>query len=492
MAFLATPADTPSDHPRVIHVGRLLTAWVALLSLSGCVHYQPRPIAPEPALAALEARTLDSPDLAHFLKGRLEPVEWPPAAWDLRALTLAAFYYHPDLDVARGNWTAARAGTIRAGERPNPSLNFEPGYNSTTPAGQVTPWILTLALDFTLETAGKRGHRIAAAHELSEAARLDVAVAAWQVRSRVRQALLGLHGATGTVALLQRQIDVQQANVDLLERQLAAGVISPFELTLARLAFARMRLDLDDARRRKAESRVQLAGALGVTARALDGLDLSFAAFEQPPADLPGPALRRQALLNRPDLLGALATYEATQAELQLEIARQYPDLHLGPGYQMDQADNKWTLGLSAALPVFNRNRGAIAEAEGRRTQAAAGFTALQNRVIEQVDVSLAGYEAAHAKITTAEAMLADLRKQERASEARWRAGEVSKLDLGILQVELNSLERARFEALVQAQEALGRLEDAMQSPADLPAWVLTSPRTAGPAVGHDQGDADR
>jgi len=35
--------------------------------------------------------------------------------------------------------------------------------------------------------------------------------------------------------------------------------------------------------------------------------------------------VRRQALLNRPDLLGALAAYEATQAELQLEIARPYP-----------------------------------------------------------------------------------------------------------------------------------------------------------------------
>jgi outer membrane protein TolC len=158
----------------------------------------------------------------------------------------------------------------------------------------------------------------------------------------------------------------------------------------------------------------------------------------------------------------------------------------------MDQSDNKWTLGLSGVLPLFNRNRGAIAEAEARRAEAAARFTALQNRVIEEIDVSLAGYEAARAKMATAGALLADLRKQELASQARWRAGEISKLDLGSLQLELISLERARFEALVQAHEALGRLEDAMQSPADLPAWVLTSPRAATPAAGHDQGDADR
>jgi outer membrane protein TolC len=492
MSLLATSADAPPDPHRITQVCRLLTSWAVLLSMTGCVHYQPRPIAPEPALAALEARTLDDPNLARFLGSQPEPIAWPPAAWDLRALTLAAFYFHPDLDVARSNWAAARAGAVRAGERPNPSFTFEPGYNSTTPAGQMTPWILTFAFDFTLETAGKRGYRIAAAHQLSEAARLNTAVAAWQVRSRVRKALLDLHGATGTAALLQRQLDVQQEDVGLIERQSAVGDISPFELTQARLALDGARLGLDDARRRKAESYVQLAGALGVTTRALGGLNLSFSSFELPPADLPAPAVRRQALLNRPDLLAALASYEATQADLQLEIARQYPDLHLGPGYQMDQADNKWTLGLPLALPLFNRNGGAIAEAEARRAEAAARFTALQSRAIEEVEMALAGYEAARAKMTTSESMLADLHKQELASEARWRAGEISKLDLGSLRLELISMERARFEALVQAQEALGRLEDAMQRPADLPAWVLTTPRAADKAAGPDQGDADR
>jgi len=330
------------------------------------------------------------------------------------------------------------------------------------------------------------------AHQLSEAARLDVAVAAWQVRSGVRKALVDLHGATGTAALLQQQLDVQQENLRLIERQAAVGEVSPFELTQARLALDGARLGLDDARRRKAESYVQLAGALGVATRALDGLSLSFSSFEQPPADLPAPGARRQALLNRPDLLAALAAYEATQAALQLEIARQYPDLHLGPGYQMDQADNKWTLALPAALPLFHLNRGAIAEAEARRAEAAARFAALQSRAIGEVEMALAGYEAARAKMATSESMLAELRKQELASQTRWRAGEISRLDLGSLQLELISLERARFEALVQAQEALGRLEDAMQSPADVPAWVLTSPRAASRTAGHDQGDADR
>ena len=54
--------------------------------------------------------------------------------------------------------------------------------------------------------------------------------------------------------------------------------------------------------------------------------------------------------MNRADVRGALAEYAASQSALQLEIANQYPDLHLGPGYGWNTGnagDNKWSLGVS-------------------------------------------------------------------------------------------------------------------------------------------------
>ena len=442
---------------------------------------------PKPDWSALEARTLDDPELARFLRAQPETGEWPPRAWGLDALALVALYYHPDLEVARASWAAARAGRVAAGERPNPGLSVEPGYNSTTPKSEITPWILTSVLDLTLETGGKRGHRIAAARQLSEAARLELASVAWQVRSRVRRALLELHAASGSAALLERQNEIQQANVMLMERQLAAGAISRFQLTQARLLLGTARLGLGDAQRRRAEAQVQLASALGVTRRALDGVALAFDDFDRPPQELPAPDARRRALLNRADLLAALAAYEAAQANLQLEVAKQYPDLHLGPGYQLDQAENKWTLGLSGLLPVFSRNRGGIAEAEARRAEAAARFTLAQQRAMEDVDLALAAYESARARAATADALLADLARERQSAEALWRAGEISRLDLGSLQLEIASSEQARFEAVVKTQEALGRLEDAMQSPAGLPAWLGVGPRTTGTTPGGGQ-----
>ena len=430
-------------------------------ALAGCVQFHDRPLSAEKAHADFDTRTLADPGLKAFIETNLPMpvVTWPLAAWSFPQLALAAFYFHPDLDVARARWGVTRSGQVTAGERPNPTVSLAPGYNATVGP----PWILGLSFDIPLETAGKRGHRIAQAGHLSEAARLNIATVAWQVRSRVRRSLNDLQAARETEALLQRQQGVQAGIVKLLEGQLAAGAISPFEVAQARVANDTTRLALHDAERQAIEARALLADALGVPVSALADVQLVFDTAA-PPA-LPAPDVRRQAVLNRADLRGALAEYAAAQAALQLEIAKQYPDLHLGPGYQLDQTDHKWTLGLSVTLPVFNQNQGAIAEAESRRTEVAARFTALQARVLGELDRARASYGAWLAKVATAEALLIRLQQQEKSTQEMVAVGELSKLALLTAQLELNTGLLARLDTQLKTRQALATLEDAVQGP---------------------------
>jgi len=222
--------------------------------------------------------------------------------------------------------------------------------------------------------------------------------------------------------------------------------------------------------RQAAEARVQLAGAIGLPVHALEGVPLSFAGLDLLPAEVATSDARRQALLNRADILGALAEYAASESALQLEIARQYPDVHLNPGYEYDQGDNKWSLGFTVTLPVLNQNKGAIAEAEARRAESAAGFNALQARVLAEIDRDLAGYHAALAKQTDAASLLADQEKQEQAVRARLAAGDVSRGELLAVQIELATARLVRLDAQIKARQALGALEEAVQSPLSLPA----------------------
>jgi outer membrane protein, heavy metal efflux system len=448
-------------------------AWTGVLSvvLAGCVHYQPRPIVLASTLGALDSRSLADPGLAKAAEPAHLSSTWPPATWDLQALTVAALYYNPDLESARAAWAVARSGLATAGERPNPAVaDAGPGFDTTTDPRTITPWILNLDLDFTLETAGKRGHRISLAQNLSESARFQVAASAWQVRASVRQAMLDVFLWSQSADVLTRQQGIANANLTLFQRQLDAGEISTFEMAQARLQLDAIRLSLADAQRLQADARARLATAVGVPVVALDGVRLDLDAFDAVPGSIPGAEVRRAALLNRADVLGALASYEASQSALQLEISRQYPDLHLGPGYQLDQGDNKWTiLGFPAFLPLFHRNQGPIGEAEARRTAAGDAVVSVQAGAIGAIDRALAAYRTGLDTLNVADQSLDEVQAAERTAETQFNAGAISQLDLGVIQVEIAARQLARLQALVQVQQAVGDLEDAMQRPADLP-----------------------
>ena len=452
-----------------------LVAVVMTLSLFGCARFQPHPVTAEKTQADYEQRTLTSPELKAFIQCNAKRDVSAVQSWDLDALTLVALYYNPDLDVARAKWAVARAGKVTAGERPNPTVSVTPGYDTTTHTP--SPWIVTASLDIPIETAGKRGYRIAQANQLSDAARLSVASVAWQVRSQLRKSFIDLYAARETQTLLLRQQTLHEQIVKSLEAQLGAGAVSTFEVTQARLAFNNAQLALRDAEKQNGEALAQLAAALGVPARALDGANFSFTSLA-PPSELPLAEVRRQALLNRADILGSLAEYAASESALRLEIAKQYPDVHFNPGYEFDQGDNKWTLGLSITLPVLSQNQGAIAEAEARRTQAAAQFTALQARVIGDIDRALASYRVALAKSSTANTLLENAQKQQRTTRAMLDAGEISRFALSTTELEVSLSVLARLDALAKAQQAWGDLENALQSPLGLPESLwLGSPR---------------
>lgn len=452
------------------------TAVLLLATVAGCAHYHPAPISPETSLEDFEARRLDAPELGAFLQERGEVGVWPPDAWGLHDLTLAAFFYSPVLDEARARWGVARGGVITAGGRPNPSVMGAVGYNATTDAAVVTPWIPEVALELPIEVAGKRGIRIREAEQRSESARYSLLTTAWQVRGRVREAYLALYVAHQRDSLLTRQMELQAEAARILEARRAAGEASPTEVTRAHIDLAGSRTAALDAARAAAAARSALADALGVPPRALDAIRLDFEAPGQVSGTVPPAEARRRAMLGRTDLLGALADYEASQAALQLEIRKQYPDISLGPGYQLDQTDSKWTLALGLTLPVLNLNRGPIAEAAAAREEAAARFLTLQSRVLADVESAVTSAGAAGAQVQAADSLLAGLRQQAATARSAYDVGEISRLDLLGLQAEMVTTALMRLDALAAAQRALGALEDAMQSPLDVGAWVMEKP----------------
>jgi outer membrane protein TolC len=421
---------------------RLLAA--TTLVVAGCAHYTEQPLSSETSAVALQSRTLGA------------------GMWTRTRLVAAALQMQPELEVARAKVATAQAAMITAGARPNPSVGFS-ATNISRLLGGASPWTTGFTLDIPLETAGKRGHRVAQAQALANAAALNLSHAEWQAKARVRKSLSDLFAAKQRQDLLAKQQTDQEEIVKLLDARIVAGEISRVEAMQARLQLSQSRLLARDAEKLHGEARVGLAEALGVSVHALDPVQLSFAGIDTLPRRVEEARLRRGALLQRSDLLAALAEYAAAEAAVRGEIAKQYPDLHLGPGYSYDQGQNKWTLGFNVTIPLLDQNRGPIAEALAKRRESAANFNALQAKALGELERALVSYRGALAKLETADQLLAAREKQQRSSEALFKGGESDRLALISAQLELHAARLSRLDAQLQALQSLGQLEDAAQ-----------------------------
>jgi outer membrane protein TolC len=451
----------------------------SIFLFTGCARFQPQPISPSQTATELENRSLTNAALKTFLEKNLhrELADWPGASWDFEMLTLAAFYYHPDLAVARAQWNVAQAGIKTAGGRPNPSVSLVPGYDTTH--STLSPWFPAVSFDIPLETAGKRGHRIAAAERLSESARLNIATVAWHVRTGLRSSLIEFAAAQQRHVILERAVSLQEQAVKLLDQQVEAGAMARSETTSFRIALHKLRLDLTDSQRQLTTIRIQLAGAVGVPSAALDAVKLSTDGLNQRVTadDMTSAEVRRAALQGRADILAALSDYAASEATLQLEIAKQYPDVHLSPGYQFDQGDNKWTLGITFDLPVLNQNQGPIAEAMARREEAAAKFSALQVKVLAEIENAVETFRVSEKNAAVLDALAEEQARQHETVEAQLRAGAAERLDAVNSEVEMAAGELAQLDGRVKLLQSVVALEDAVQRPIDTIKPSIIEPR---------------
>lgn len=462
--------------PRRGRAGHLIPVLLLVALATGCQSYHPEPLVPADRAAAIGARTLDNPRLLKFIA--LERANLPAEKrWGLGDLTLAALYYHPDLDIARARLAAAQAGVMTARQVPNPSLSFED--LSYTPGGGPSPWTVAPVINFLIETFGKREYRTKEAQALVVAARSDLSTASWQVRGGVRNAMLKLWAAQRRLGLLRQRLELQDQLAALLEHRLAMGQASALDVARERTVRNQVSLAVRETERQGVDARTEIALAIGIPLSALDGVELSFDAFETPtePTFATG-ALRREALVGRSDVQALLAEYAAAESAVALEVANQYPNITLSPGYGYDAGQNAYLLLPAADLPVFNQNQGPIAQARARREIAAARFTALQTRIIDAVDGAAASYRAATQALATAEALSAGEEQRRRRVMRSFTAGEVDRPTLLIAQTEDMAAEQSRFDALVQQRQALGALEDALQHPLYEPSATFSAPQT--------------
>ena len=441
---------------------RIVALGAAVAALGACTDAPRRPLDPAAVERDLRARSLSDPALRDDAAARLgvaaEP--WPPPTLDLALLTLAAWRFRPELAVAGAEVAAAEAKVTTAGAWSNPKISSSFGRvdDSVGP-----PWFLSAALDFTIPTAGKVSKREAVASQEVVLARLAAAQAAWRIYAEVRDALLEASVSASELDLARREAQVRATMAAQAAARVAAGAAASTEELFARVEADRARAGVALATGAQAQARAHLAAACG-----LPVAELEAATLAAPAPALEAGSTANDALLDRLDVRVVVAEYEAAERTLELELARQYPDVVLTPSWENDQGAHKLLLGFSVDVPIFDRNQGPIAEALAHRDAVAARFR-------ERAGAALAAIDVAHAELAAAATRVSayDPQSQERiaarhaAAERAVAAGASDRASATQLELEMVTFETGRLASERAQQASLLHLEDALQRPLD-------------------------
>ncbi len=397
----------------------------------------------------------------------------------LFAATLA---YNPDVEASRAAVASAVAGVQAARIASAANLTLTAEYAQDASAS--SPWLLGAVLDLPLDRGVRRNARTVVANLAVDTARYDQAEVIWTARMAIRKALADRLIAARRADAFQRVVDLRIRQQTVLERRVVAGEASRAELDRARADGADAVRGQADARVQARDAELRLAAAVGLPADALSGLTPEWPEFDTPVGD-PGvgvdPALLTQALLSRADVLKAIVAYDQAEADLRLEVAKQYPALTISPGYTWERGLVKLPVSLGLALPPWDMNRSAIALVQARRTEAglkleailASADATLQAASAESRASRLALEQVRTVEMPTAQA-LADQADRE------LRAGAIDRAEWAAAQAGAAQTRLVELDALARVHAADAALEDAVRRPLEGPETqiILASDRS--------------
>ncbi len=426
------------------------------VTVSGCAVYHRRPLPAGPDLVGVAA--LRVPASRFGLPG-LKPAPLDPArgftAVNLMELAVAG---DPQLEAARARAGVADAQLFAAGLLPDPQIAA--GLSRST---LHTGYSLGLMEDVRALLTMHAARKAAAAH--ARQVNLGILWQEWQVAERARMLFLRARELRRlrTVWAPKRRLLRRLYEQD--RRQLSAGDVAagPVAAALARWTLA------EQAWRTLALQQNltwhQIDGLLGLRPgtrlRLRGGPGLHRLSRRRFHAAL-GALARR-----RPDLLALRAGYRSAEEKLRVQILRQFPMIGVGVQHAEAADDAVHTFGfdVTLTLPLFNRNRGAIAIGRARRAYLYRVYQARLDEAENQADTL---YDAARILRAQLAAVHAHLRQLERARQAARASFQRGELDLAAYTRVAADVASAQAQCIA-LRASLGRADSALDMLLALP-----------------------
>lgn len=368
---------------------------------------------------------------------------------DLEAMALTA---HPAIAEAAANVQAARCECLQVGLPPNPTVGYQASeIGNEGQAGQQ---------GFYVGQQFVRGNKLELNRAVAarEVQRLEQVLAAVRLRvlTQVRTTFFEVYLAQRELELTSQLVEVSQQAVDTVQGLVEAQESRRTDLIQAEIEASRTTVLL-----RQAEAKYQarwrtLAAAIGQPNLASQPL---LAHVES----LAWPQDWQQSLASliasSPQIAAAAAEIAKARWQLQRECAEPIPDINAQVGVQYDDSTHDTITGVQVgiALPLWNRNQGAIGRARHKVSAASHKLESVELTLTQLLAEEFQNYQAAQKQAEAFREEILERAEQnlELVREA-FQAGEVNYLDLLTVQ-------RTYFQSNLEYLQALRQLNSSVQ-----------------------------
>ncbi len=341
-------------------------------------------------------------------------------------------------------------------------------YSFLRPGG---PQQADLNVNYPLDVTGKRRART---HQYKIAKKVTEA----QLQDAVRNQIDNLYtvyvdavAASLTVKFSETYVRGIRQLLARNEQLFRSRLIREAEVLAVRARLELAELQVREAKQAQIKANRALALMLNLPLENATTLQVRDPIGQLRPAPMPREELVRTALGIRPDLLAIRMGVRRSEADIRAARASAYPDVYVlyqpytfqNNTYLGVQSAYSWTLGLTATIPLYNRNQGNIVRAKINRDQTGVQAASIERGVIrdvldaaQELEQSLISVQEYRNEIIPANTQMRD------AARTLYLKGETSVLDYLEAQLAFNEVVKQYRDALVRHRRAILDLNTAV------------------------------
>jgi outer membrane protein, heavy metal efflux system len=329
---------------------------------------------------------------------------------------------NPSLQTETTATQIARGDAIAAALLPNPEVLLRSeGFRG---GSFIDRQELFFEVSQEIQTAGKRSQQIAVASANLRATEADVDNTARLLRFAVKQAYFQIVLAKADLAVARGLLADFDRTIRAKQEQFQLGEISGAELRRVQVERFRVFDDVVAGELNLKQARAALLALLGYPGSTVE-FDVTEELLKGEPIGNLAP-LHAEALETRPDLKAQRQRLVRAHEQIGLERAQRFPNLFPFVGYKRDFSEDSVMFGVSAPLPLFNRNQGGVVRAKAEQERESFQSRRLETQARLEVDQAFNRFESERRRLEGLETeYLPKARESREIAEAAHKLGAI-------------------------------------------------------------------